>query len=150
MEFDIRGEIKKLLSQQMHKSISFCSLKHTFCIYSTEYYCLNLRHCPYTKVKIGSFRRKQVFEQPEEGEKMKFDIKRNALNCCYYALSFTDKKIFDSKVVQYFVTIICYMWLYLGLSLLLLTVVILLFKKQLLHLLLSKWSIYLSSLRNYF
>ena len=60
---------------------------------------------------------------------MKFDIMRNALNCCYYTLSFIDKKIFDSKVVQYFVTIICYMWLYLGLSLLLLTVVILLFKK---------------------
>ena len=60
---------------------------------------------------------------------MKFDIMRNALNCCYYTLNFIDKKIFDSKVVQYLVAIICNVWLYLGLSLLLLTVVVLLFKK---------------------
>ncbi len=52
--------VRKLVSKQMLRAITYCELKRTFCKWSTKNYCLALRHCPYREVKENSYRRKEL------------------------------------------------------------------------------------------
>ncbi len=54
-----RDIVRELVRKQMLKAIEYCSLKKTYCKYSSGSYCLIVRECPYLKMKENSFERRK-------------------------------------------------------------------------------------------